>query len=136
MGAGGLRLLPARLAWLACAVSIVLVGEPAALLGVSTTSAAIPSTVAAPVAPAISTAITSTVKPATAAGSRAARCCLRARFVHFQISSAAIFPIQPCNGLRCFRIIGHLDKRKSSRPACLTIHSDVDPRNLSERLEH
>jgi hypothetical protein len=59
----------------------------------------------------------------------------RARFVHLQVSTAEILPIESGNRAGRFRIIRHFHERKSAGPARLAIRGDVNSRNLAERLE-
>src|SRR5487761_1791138 len=51
------------------------------------------------------------------------------------IAAADLFPVEARNRLGCFRVVGHLDKRKSPGAARFAIHCQVDPRDLSKRRE-
>jgi uncharacterized protein (DUF433 family) len=76
-------------------------------------------------------------KSATSTAAAAARRTplLRARFAHFEIPPADIFSVQACDCLRCLSVIGHFHESEASRAAGLSIHCDVNARDLPERLE-
>ena len=122
--------LPARLARLASAIAVIFIRESAALFPAAATFAsAVPAAIAAPVAAAI------TIEPSAASATRTGRCGLRTGLIHFQIAPSDFFSIETCNRLGRFGIIGHLDKSEAASSSCLPIHCNVNPRNLSKRLE-
>src|SRR5487761_531262 len=106
---------PARFARLARGFAIILIREALAV------TAAIASA--------------ATAAASWAAAFRRPAFALGARFIHLQIAAADLFPVEARNRLGCFRVVGHLDKRKSPGAARFAIHCQVDPRDLSKRRE-
>ncbi len=86
------------------------------------------ATASAPAASTWATAAPSASRPAASGG-------FGARFIDFQGSPANFLAIQSLHGLGRFRIVGHLDKRKSSRSSSFPVHRNVNPSNLSERFK-
>jgi hypothetical protein len=125
--------LPARFAWLASAVAVILVRKSAALLPASASVATVGTAVTASVAAPITAAIT--IEPSATSARRTTRRGFGTGFVHFQIAPADFFPIEAGNRLGCFRIIRHLNKCESASAPCLPVHRDVNPRDLSKLLE-
>jgi hypothetical protein len=117
--------LPARLAWLSCAVAVIFVREP-------------PGLFAATAAVAIATPITASITIKTSTASRSAwpaGCGLGASFVHLQVAATHFFSIEPGDCLRGLGIVGHFNKRKSPGTSRLPVHRNVNTRDLTEGLE-
>src|SRR5580658_9307765 len=114
--------LPARFAGLPRRFAVVLIRKPFA--PAASAFAAASATTAAPIRPA---------KIPWPAGRTAF--ALRPRFIHLQIPSAQLFPVESSHGLGRFVIVGHFHKRKPPRPPGFPVHRHVHARHLPKRRE-
>jgi hypothetical protein len=127
------RTLPARFARLSGTVAIIF-GRESAALGISA-SAATRAAAAGPVTIAVAVKSTAASAARTCAATSAGR-GLGTSFINLQIAASDCFSIEACNGLGRFGVIWHFDECESASAPGLSIHGNVNTRDLAERFKH
>jgi hypothetical protein len=128
------RALPAGFARLPGTVAIIF-GRESAAFGISAAPAAW-AAAAGPVAIAVAVKSTTAASTAGSTAARAARRGLGTCFIDLQIAAAYCLSIEAGNGLRRFGVIRHLDECESTSAPSLSIHGNMNTRDLAERFKH
>src|SRR6516164_5441247 len=82
-----------------------------------------------------SAANATTAGPSAAAIAAWCSLALGPRFVYLEVAASHFFSVESGNGLRCLRVIGHFQERKTASTACFPIGDNMNAPYQPKRLE-